>query len=172
MKRLIAISMLCLSLLALSVSMLYASAAVDDQGNPNDPKVNERANACYAGGTLAGKCDTPLLWEAGWYLIRYEAAMLVRGAFPAHLVWVLGEEDQGPVDMTCYIEVTPNGYQYASPTVLNGGNEGDFEWFGDRLTNTFSDWIIWDQAWQVGYYGDCSPLGIGSPAPDDLVIVE
>lgn len=31
-------------------------------------------NACYAGGTLAGKCDTEWEWVCGWYLARWEAA--------------------------------------------------------------------------------------------------
>ena len=38
--------------------MLLCGAAVaqTDNGQPNDPFVNEQANACYAGGSLEGKC--------------------------------------------------------------------------------------------------------------------
>lgn len=35
--------------------------AEDDQGQPNDPTINERANACYEDGILANKCDSELL---------------------------------------------------------------------------------------------------------------
>lgn len=40
---------------------------VDDLGQPNDPRVNERANACYAPGYV---CQGEAEWEAGWYAIR------------------------------------------------------------------------------------------------------
>lgn len=30
-------------------------------------------NACYEGGSMAGKCDTPWEWVCGWYLARWEA---------------------------------------------------------------------------------------------------
>lgn len=54
----------------------------DDLGNPNDPNKNERANACFEGGTMAGKCDSEWAWTCGWYLIRYEAGIFSRAVFP------------------------------------------------------------------------------------------
>ena len=42
---------------------------LDDLGNANDPRVNDRANACYAPGQ---QCQTQAEWEAGWYLIRQQ----------------------------------------------------------------------------------------------------
>lgn len=55
-------------------SVLVASAqGVDDKGQPNDPAVNERANACFEGGSLEGRCETDAEWTCGWYLIRWEA---------------------------------------------------------------------------------------------------
>lgn len=30
-------------------------------------------NACYEGGSMAGKCDTPWEWVCGYYLARWEA---------------------------------------------------------------------------------------------------
>lgn len=72
----------------LSAGMLTALAQ-DDQGNPNDPAINDRANACFEGGSLEGRCYQDFnadgiiddgeiwwAWNCGWYLIRYEHGML------------------------------------------------------------------------------------------------
>ncbi|MEQ8674927.1 MAG: hypothetical protein RLP44_03840 [Aggregatilineales bacterium] len=67
-------------------------AGFDDEGNPNDPRINERANACYEGGTLEGKCSTEAEWQAGWYLIRYQNGMINRQGIPEWAQWVLQEE--------------------------------------------------------------------------------
>lgn len=40
---------------------------LDDEGNVNNPLVNERANTCYDPGQV---CITVEEWERGWYLIR------------------------------------------------------------------------------------------------------
>lgn len=75
-----AFTTLCLlfvALLVLSVSMAQTT---------NNPNTDENANACFAGGTLAGSCDSTdvdydgdvdqndrsWLWKCGWYLIRVE----------------------------------------------------------------------------------------------------
>jgi hypothetical protein len=81
-----------LSFLTILLSLWLAgvSLAQDDQGNPNDPTVNERANACFAGGSLEGKChttdadangviddlDVAFMWWCGWYIIRAEQGLL------------------------------------------------------------------------------------------------
>lgn len=40
-----------LTMLIMLFSVVLVSAdGVDDQGNPNDPDVNNRANACFYGG--------------------------------------------------------------------------------------------------------------------------
>ena len=73
-----------------------ASVGFDDQGNINDPAVNERANACFEGGSLEGKCNTTDIdkdglienWEGeghytcGWYLIRFEYNLLGEDNLP------------------------------------------------------------------------------------------
>ena len=75
---------LILSLALVTVSgLVLAAVGVDDQGNPNDPAVNERANACFAGSSMDGKCTNDLEWACGWYLIRFEAGMISRAVFPA-----------------------------------------------------------------------------------------
>jgi len=69
MKKLIIIVFIAL----LSVFMVVADG-VDDRGQPNDPDTNDRANACYEGGSMehAG-CSTEWEWVCGWHLIRWEA---------------------------------------------------------------------------------------------------
>lgn len=62
---------------------VFAADGVDDQGNPNDPTVNERANACYEGGSMEDKCDTDWEWTCGWYVIRYEEGFMSRTQMPA-----------------------------------------------------------------------------------------
>jgi hypothetical protein len=74
-------------LLVLSFSVLVF--ALDDQGNPNDPTINERANACYEDGSMAGKCLTAWDWEGGWYLIRFQSGLISRENFPLQFVILL-----------------------------------------------------------------------------------
>jgi hypothetical protein len=73
-----------------------ALMAQDDRGNVNDPGFNERANACFAGGSLEGKChttdadfdgdiddlDIEYMWWCGWYKIRVEFRHIPRSAAP------------------------------------------------------------------------------------------
>ncbi|MFN8377652.1 MAG: hypothetical protein U0452_03175 [Anaerolineae bacterium] len=79
------------ALLVVNGLIAAVGAGVDDQGNPNDPAVNERANACYAGGTMDGKCTNELEWQCSWYLIRFETGMISRAEFPAACAGLLPE---------------------------------------------------------------------------------
>jgi hypothetical protein len=74
------------------VGAAYAKDGYDDQGNPNDPSTNDRANDCYDGGTMAGRCETDLEWQAGWYLIRFEHGLMKREEIPSWVAWVLPPE--------------------------------------------------------------------------------
>lgn len=85
MKRSITLVMVCLLLL---ISLLAAPAALaDDSGEavPLDPE----ANACFDGGTLAGKCDTEDMWVAGWLLVRVEYGVLDPHDVPDEYAWIL-----------------------------------------------------------------------------------
>lgn len=81
MKRLIGV----LIVVCIALSGLGAAVALgtDDQGNPNDPTGNDRANACYDGSTMEGKCGTEWAWVCGWYIIRYDAGIYTREEVPA-----------------------------------------------------------------------------------------
>jgi hypothetical protein len=70
-------------LVAMSGIVLLAQNPLDDQGNPNDPAINSRANACYTGGSLAGKCDAEWKWVCGWGIIRVEEGILNRAMLSA-----------------------------------------------------------------------------------------
>lgn len=72
-----------LLVLAIMVSMGTIIFALDDEGNANDPAINERANACYEDGTMAGKCATDWEWTCGWYLIRFDSGLMSREQVPA-----------------------------------------------------------------------------------------
>lgn len=71
--------------------MLVSADGADDQGNSNDPNINDRANACYEGGDMEGKCDTEWEWHCGWYIIRLTDSQdeAVRAAFPSMCVSLL-----------------------------------------------------------------------------------
>jgi hypothetical protein len=85
--------------------LAFLSFALDDQGNPNDPTVNDRANACYEDGSMAGKCDTAWEWEGGWYLIRFQFNLISREDFPTQytiLLPPLPEEETTEYHLGCF----------------------------------------------------------------------
>ena len=82
--------------LVLLLSAFANFAQTDDAGNPNDPDLNPNANACFEGGTMAGKCNQDIdgdglvedyeinwAWECGWYAIRYDAGIFAPEDIPA-----------------------------------------------------------------------------------------
>jgi hypothetical protein len=177
-RRLSLLLVLALFLIISSSAILAEDAASQDAPN----EINILANACSSDGSLAGSCDTDVLWEAGWYLIRFENGMTDHTGFPTRLIWALPASVQDEVtqalditstaDTSCYGQVGTTEYEYVSPDVLNSHNEGDFYWSAGRLMNDYSGWTLWDHnVWSVNYYGDCGTLGVGSPAPQDLDIL-
>lgn len=84
MKRVI---LLVIAVLALFVSMMVALAVPHE--TPNDPRVNPDANACYSGGSMAGKCKLDdQLWIAGWYEIRLEYGLISFNQVPDAYKWL------------------------------------------------------------------------------------
>jgi hypothetical protein len=126
LKRLI----VALSVLLLSSIAVFAEAGFDDQGNPNDPTVNERANACYEGASMENRCQTELDWQAGWYLIRFEFGLLSREEVPSWVAWVLPPEILAEVKLsaptspsTCALAWNPNFYvDFSKSNFVGSGN--------------------------------------------------
>ena len=86
MKRSILLVTLCVLLL---LSLMAVLAATDSE-TPNDPRVNPDANACYTGGSMAGKCKLDdALWIAGWYAIRFDYGLISRDQISDQFKWIL-----------------------------------------------------------------------------------
>jgi hypothetical protein len=84
--------LLILALLTLAISTMIVYAFEPTTLGENDPRTNPDANACFIGGSMVGKCDSDLLWNAGWYLIRFEQGLITRGQVPDQYKWVLPKE--------------------------------------------------------------------------------
>jgi hypothetical protein len=80
--------LIALVLFAISVGMVGAQ----DEPLANDPNVNPDANACFAGGSMEGKCaDSEYLWTGAWYKIRFDFGLISRAVFPDQYRWMLPE---------------------------------------------------------------------------------
>lgn len=62
--------------------------AAQDTDTPLAPD----ANACYAGGSMEGKCDTEWEWDCGWYAIRYERGIYSADEMPERCESLLPSE--------------------------------------------------------------------------------
>jgi hypothetical protein len=91
-------------------SIVFAQSGVDDQGNPNDPAVNESANACYSGGAMEGKCDSEWAWMCGWHLIRLDPENdISRAEFPAACSSLLPPRSETPPAAAPSVPSAPAG---------------------------------------------------------------
>lgn len=108
------------TVLFILVSVSMVAVAQDDSGFVNDPAVNEDANACLAGGSMEGKCNSDAngdgvvtpeeiewQWTCGWHLIRLEAGIIATGSFPS--------------DCASLIETSNDVLDNCSGTVEGGG---------------------------------------------------
>jgi hypothetical protein len=129
-------------LLALIILVFAAIVGIqaqeDDQGVPNDPNNNERANACYEGGSMAGQCDTMEEWEAGYYLIRWEYGLLSTEDFPDFFNWALPDyvfvDEDAAAPANCFV------HNSGTKSLLFNGNSGvggNFSmWASDNCTGS------------------------------------
>jgi hypothetical protein len=111
-----------LLILVLAFLVIFGAQALDDNGNPNNPNENPNSNACYEDGSMAGKCDTPEKWEAGWYLIRFEYGLISRENFPSYFSWALPEEVQED-------SAPANCFTNGTYSLLYNGNSGSLNNF-------------------------------------------
>lgn len=109
-------------------TVVIAQTGLDDQGKPNDPNENERANACYEGGSMEDKCDTDWEWMCGWYIIRLDPQNEAsRAEFPPACINLLPPQ----------IIVEP--VSSSAPPVLGGLVAGCY------TSTSFSTWsVIWN----------------------------
>jgi len=101
-----------ISLLAITV-LANNQTGEDDQGNPNDPGINERANACFEYGTMENSCNTTdinengsvedweveWMWTCGWYKIRAEYGIIPLEQLPAGCELETGKDSTEPVEV-------------------------------------------------------------------------
>lgn len=115
-----------------SIGVASAVDGFDDQGNPNDPAVNDRANACFDGGTLDNdRCNTTdadedgvitqydidWMWRCGWFLIRYERGMIPLEAVPE------GCKTAPPIQV--YFEEAEPEEPECPPLIMESGELGE-----------------------------------------------
>lgn len=151
MKKFIVVLIVCL----LGVLIVHAQESVDDEGNPNDPRVNERANACYAGAVWEYRCGNDQnLWDAGWYYIRLQSGVLSATEIPSPYWWILPDESQGGnsfgVCKEYYILGAVHYYAiFDSPT---GDLEGDGDpfWMDDPTCAATAP-LIFGGGWKVAF---------------------
>lgn len=127
----------------LIIILILGALAVFAEGSI-DPNLDEDANACYDGGTMAGKCEVDFnddgvvdeferawAWECGWYMIRLEAGIF--SEIPERCETLIPSEPVETVTVTeepsagnfCYYEhsstefsiyeiIAPGEYKFAS----------------------------------------------------------
>ncbi|MGB7338367.1 MAG: hypothetical protein WBC91_05700 [Phototrophicaceae bacterium] len=133
--------------LVVSSLLVIADDSFDDEGNPNDPTINIRANACFDEGSLAGKCDSDLMWTAGWYLIRLEQGIFSAEDIPSFLWWILPQDssdDSSTSPTSPSIEPSNGCYDNGSESMILTSET-------DQKNNT----VIYDDL-------DCTTVAIGS----------
>lgn len=65
--------------------LAMASLATLTFAQTPDPK----DNACYPGGSMEGRCENELHWNAGWYRARWESKLITRDDIPFIYQWVV-----------------------------------------------------------------------------------
>jgi hypothetical protein len=153
MKKLF--TLLAVSLLG--IMTVYAQDSVDDEGNPNDPAVNERANACYAGAAWEYRCgNDQTLWDGGWYYIRLQRGILTPTEIPSSFWWIipsdgsLGEPPAFGVCKEFYILLGVRYYAiFDSPTGDLEGT-GDPFWMDDPTCGVAVP-LIFGGGWNVAF---------------------
>ena len=82
-------------LISILIILVFAVTAFAQDNGQNDPSTDPTANACYDGGSMAGKCNEDMdgdgilsqyeidwAWECGWYAIRHETGIFTDNDIP------------------------------------------------------------------------------------------
>lgn len=122
-----------LTLITILLAVVLVSAdGGDDQGNPNDPDVNDRANACFEGGDMESKCDTEWEWMCGWHIIRLDDPQdeVSRAEFPVACVSLLPalivEPEQAPAPVIIIFHTAGCIHYQTIPTIPTSSFSIDF----------------------------------------------
>lgn len=54
-------------------------------------------NACFPGGSMDGRCENELHWNAGWYLAHVEAGLIRPQDVPSQFTWAVASLLPAPV---------------------------------------------------------------------------
>lgn len=127
-----------LLMLIVSVCSLFSVYAQDSGATPEPG--NRADNECYAGGTMAGKCDngfhadgstTPAevewAWKCGWYMARFNDGVISRGDVPNECGILLPAISIPPPE--CIVTFKGGATTCISGNILrqDEGNNGSFE---------------------------------------------
>ena len=140
--------------LSTSLILAHSGYGTDDQGNPNDPHTNDRANACYNKGDWChttdadgdgdvDEQDVDWLYTCGWYLIRAEHDIFPVDEYFPGCEHVLPLPEIIPVDntnwITCYDEIDAGYdiYRYEDGNDTNRESLG----FSDTPQGDYCPWI-------------------------------
>ena len=98
MIRALVLMMMLAALYSIGILVVLSVEEVPTQ---NDPRNDNRANACYEGGALEALCpttdvdgdgiitaiDTDHMWKVGWYYIRYQYRMIPFSVLQERFGW-------------------------------------------------------------------------------------
>jgi hypothetical protein len=125
----------------------FSVFAQDDEPLPNDPRVNENANACAEGGQMEGKCnydfdgngvvddyEVAWAWECGWHMIRLDSGMISRSSLPDDCESIID------LDISCFqLGTFPIFIEYNGIPNVAGNSVMYFEGCGHEAIFTLSN---------------------------------
>jgi hypothetical protein len=169
MKRLVLFLMAALLLAAVVIPALGAEEVRTCTSDPDDgsrlPECGTRAdNECYAGGTMAGKCDNEWLWKAGWEIARFNDGRMTREQVNPEWAFLLPPPVELPLGSGlaagCY-QQAQGGWdlKYNGPiNTLNNAEEYDSSDGSCSGTPNKWDMAVLDSATEDEAESDCAAL--------------
>lgn len=129
-------------------------------------------NECYIGGVLEGKCNDQWMWDAGWYLARYNRGQISLDVFPVQYYGVLPPITK-PSSISTVCKIGFNNRYCANidkTGTRDAGNDGSIEEVEVFLPPTASSCpsgyvsLSSITGWHGGLFtdADLAPLGINN----------